>query len=56
MTTPDHRLLAWALLSRAALTTPDLVRDLLREHDVLEAADHVTSLVRIFPTKPSLHA
>ncbi|MRH93049.1 hypothetical protein GFY24_37475 [Nocardia sp. SYP-A9097] len=41
MTVPDDHLLAWALLSRAALTAPDTVRALLAAHGPVDAAERI---------------
>ncbi|MRH91565.1 DNA-protecting protein DprA [Nocardia sp. SYP-A9097] len=41
MTTTDERLLAWALLSRAALASPDTVRILLAAHGPVDAAERI---------------
>lgn len=52
MTLFDQRRIAWAILSRAALTTPRVVHGLLREHDVLKAAERLAAREyrSLFPT------
>lgn len=46
MTHLDERLHAWALLARAALTSPILVHALLIEHGPLAAAEHIAADAR----------
>lgn len=43
MTPIDERLLAWALLSRAALASPDTVRALLAAHGPVDAAERIAA-------------
>ncbi|MEU1204638.1 DNA-processing protein DprA [Nocardia sp. NPDC005825] len=46
MTSADERLLAWALLSRASLTAPATVRDLLTAHGPIGAAERIATDTR----------
>ncbi|MET8430601.1 hypothetical protein [Nocardia sp. NPDC004860] len=56
MTDPDEHLVAWALVSRAALAAPAAVRGLLAAHGPLDAAERIAADARISRFGPQTRA